>query len=210
MAHLWIKICGMTTPEAILAAAEAGADAVGFVFYEPSPRNLTIERAVELRAHVPRALQAVAVFLHPTRELVDSVVTAVRPDLVQADLADLERLGLPCSQIALPVVRSGSLPGALPPRVLLESARSGHGERADWGEARSLGAAREIVLAGGLHEGNVADAIAAATPWGVDVSSGVEVTRGRKDVDLIRRFVATARTAAASAGANRGESQDAY
>jgi phosphoribosylanthranilate isomerase len=210
MTHLWIKICGMTTPEAILAAADAGVDAVGFVFHEPSPRHLTIERAAELRAHVPRTLQAVAVFLHPTRELVDSVVTAVRPDLVQADLADLERLGLPCSQVALPVVRSGSLPAALPPRVLLESARSGHGERADWGEARTLGAAREVVLAGGLDADNVAAAIVAARPWGIDVSSGVEAIRGRKDVDLIRRFVATARTAAAGAGANRGESQDAY
>src|SRR5262245_54166344 len=151
MSRLWVKICGMTTPDAIAAAADAGADAVGFVFYAESPRHLTIDRAVELQAHVPSALQRVAVFLHPATALVQRVIAAVRPDWVQTDLEDLAALALPATQRTLPVIRSGGALNAatrLPARVLLESARSGHGERADWTEARALSATREVVLAG--------------------------------------------------------------
>jgi phosphoribosylanthranilate isomerase len=96
----------------------------------------------------------------------------------------------------LPVVRSGARPARLPSRVLLESARSGYGERADWTEARELGKCHEIVLAGGLDPDNVALAIETARPFGVDVSSGVESSRGKKDPALIERFVRTARRAA--------------
>jgi phosphoribosylanthranilate isomerase len=193
---LWIKICGMTTPEGIAAAAAARVDAVGFVFYEPSPRNLTLERALELQKLVPAGIARVAVFLHPRRELVDSVVAALRPDCVQLDLTDIAALRLPPSTVCLPVVRSGSVPAGLPQRLLLESPRSGAGERADWHEARALGDRHEVVLAGGLDADNVATAIATARPFGVDVSSGVEAVRGVKDPARIARFIAIARDAA--------------
>jgi phosphoribosylanthranilate isomerase len=198
MSKLWVKVCGMTTPEGIAAAADAGADAVGFVFYAASPRHLTIEHAVELQDCVPRGLQRVAVFLHPVPALVHSVISAVRPDCVQIDLEDLAALELPQTLSVLPVIRSGAArlaPARLPARVLLESARSGHGVPADWDEARAVSARHEVVLAGGLTVDNVAAAVRAVHPFGVDVSSGVESSRGVKDPKLIREFVAAAREA---------------
>jgi len=200
-ARLWVKICGMTDTAGIAAAAAAGADAVGFVFYAPSPRNLSVAQAVELQAAVPAGVRRVAVFLHPAATLVADVLARVRPDCLQLDLDDIVALDLPQTVECLPVVRSGAVPATLPDRILLESVRSGYGERADWAEARELSGRREVVLAGGLHADNVGLAIATARPFGVDVSSGVESARGIKDPALIDRFVKTARRAAHAASA---------
>ena len=195
--RLWIKVCGMRTREAIEAAALAGADAVGFVFHEASPRNLTIESASALQSHVPARVERVAVFLHPSQDLVDGVVAAIQPDWVQTDADDLATLRLPAGQRVLPVFRSGQArPALLPKRCLLESARSGAGERADWQEAARVTALTEVVLAGGLDAGNVAEAVRSVRPFGVDVSSGVESGRGVKDVGRIRDFIRAARAAA--------------
>jgi phosphoribosylanthranilate isomerase len=195
--RLWIKMCGMRTREAIEAAAQAGADAVGFVFHEDSPRNLTIESAAALQSHVPAGIERVAVFLHPSQELVDGVLATIHPDWVQTDAEDLATLRLPARQRVLPVLRSGqSRPALLPKRCLLESARSGAGERADWQEAANMAAMTEVVLAGGLDTGNVAEAVRSVRPFGVDVSSGVESARGVKDVVKIREFIRAARAAA--------------
>jgi phosphoribosylanthranilate isomerase len=200
-ARLWVKICGMTDAAGIAAAAAAGADAVGFVFYAPSPRNLSVTQAVELQAAVPAGVRRVAVFLHPAATLVAEVLERVRPDCLQLDLDDIAALDLPATVECLPVVRSGAVPARLPGRILLESVRSGYGERADWAEARELGGRREVVLAGGLDADNVELAIATARPFGVDVSSGVESARGIKDPTLIDRFVKTAQRAAHAASA---------
>ena len=195
--RLWIKVCGMRTREAIEAAAQAGADALGFVFHEASPRNLTVESASALQSCVPVGVERVAVFLHPSQDLVDGVVNAIQPDWVQTDAADLAALRLPAGQRVLPVFRSGQArPALLPKRCLLESARSGAGERADWQEAAYLAAITEVVLAGGLDAGNVAEAVRSVRPFGVDVSSGVESGRGVKDVVKIRDFIRAARAAA--------------
>jgi len=192
----WIKICGLSTAEAIRAAAEAGVQAMGFVFHAASPRNVSVAEGSALQREVPEGIERVAVFLHPSQALVDAVIEAVRPDWVQTDAEDLARLRLPSSQRVLPVVRSGLLaPVPLPARLLLESARSGSGEQADWSEAARLAAQVEIVLAGGLDATNVAKAIRLVRPFGVDVSSGVESGRGVKDPALIRIFVAAARAA---------------
>jgi phosphoribosylanthranilate isomerase len=211
MRGLWIKICGMRTVADVEVAAGAGADALGFVFHEPSPRHLSAADARELRAAVPPGVARVAVFLHPSQAQLDSAVEALRPDWLQADLADLERLVLPPGLRVLPVLRRiGSEPvfgpavrpdgdrktGSEPIfRVLLEGARSGHGERADWAQARALAARCELVLAGGLDPSNVGEAIRAVGPFGVDVSSGVERTRGVKDPARIREFIRAARAA---------------
>jgi phosphoribosylanthranilate isomerase len=197
VARLWIKICGMNTRESIEAAALAGADAVGFVFHEASPRNLTIESASALQSAVPVGVERVAVFLHPSQDLVDRVVTAIQPDWVQTDAVDMATLRLPVGQRVLPVFRSGQAqPELLPKRCLLESARSGAGERADWQEAANITAMTQVVLAGGLDAGNVAEAVRRVRPFGVDVSSGVESGRGVKDVVKIRDFIRAARAAA--------------
>jgi len=194
MPSLWIKICGMRSTGAVETAAAAGADALGFVFHEGSPRNLSPAAARELQRAVPPGVERVAVFLHPAQALVDAVLDAIEPDWLQADASDLPDLRLPAGLRVLPVLRHGVADGAeFPARVLFESARSGAGERADWGAAAGLAARTQLVLAGGLRPANVAAAVREVRPFGVDVSSGVERERGVKDAALIREFIRAAR-----------------
>ncbi len=199
MTRVWIKICGLTDGDAVAAAAEAGADAVGFVFHAASPRHLEPAAAAALAARVPGGIARVAVFLHPTQAEVDAALAAVEPDYVQTDAADFDYLRLPPGPRALPVLRSGAaVPVTMPARFIYESAHSGAGHRADWNSARTLAGRGELVLGGGLDAGNVAEAIRAVAPFGVDVSSGVERERGRKDPRLVTAFVTAARLAAAT------------
>lgn len=196
MTPLWVKICGLRTAAAIEVAAAEGASAVGFVFHDASPRNLALTAARELQRAVPAGVERVAVFLHPTQALVDAVLAAIEPDWLQTDAGDLPALRLPEGQRVLAVLRDGAVDAAtLPGRILFESARSGAGERADWAAARALAHATQLVLAGGLHPANVAEAVRAVRPFGVDVSSGVERERGVKDSALIREFIRAAREA---------------
>jgi len=198
MTRLWIKVCGLRTAEAVTAAVAAGADAVGFVFHASSPRNLAANEARTVAAAVPQGIEKVAVFLHPSQAEVDAAIDAVHPDWVQTDAADLAGLRLPAGQRVLPVYRTDRplpLLQGMPRRFLLESGRSGAGERADWNAAARMSAAGELVLAGGLDATTVENAIAVVRPFGIDVSSGVESTRGVKDAALIRNFVNAARAA---------------
>jgi phosphoribosylanthranilate isomerase len=197
MASLWIKICGLRGAAAIEVAAEAGADAVGFVFHAASPRHLEPAAARALQAAVPPGIERVAVFLHPSQALVDAVLEAIAPDWVQTDAEDLAGLRLPPGQRVLPVLRSGGRrPVPLPARCLYESGRSGAGERADWPAAAALACRTQLVLAGGLDPQSVAEAVRTVRPFGVDVSSGVERERGVKDATLVREFIRAAREAA--------------
>ncbi len=196
MTALWIKVCGLRTLEAIDAAVGAGADAVGFVFHDASPRNVALDDARALQRAVPAGIERVAVFLHPPQGLLDAVLTAIEPDWVQTDASDLTGLRLPAGQRVLPVLRSGVRdPGPLPPRCLFESSSSGSGERADWAAAARFARTSQLVLAGGLDPSNVGDAVRAVRPFGVDVSSGVESSRGVKDAARIREFIRSARAA---------------
>ena len=203
MAELWIKICGLRNRQAIDAAAEAQVQAMGFVFHESSPRNVSIAQACRLRSCVPRGIDRVAVFLRPSQELIDAALEALRPDWVQVDHGDLARLVFPAGQRVLPVLRTYSIAtgqAALPPIVLFEGVHSGAGERADWTAGEHLARLTQVVLAGGLDAANVAEAIRAVRPYGVDVSSGVESARGVKDAARIREFVRVARAAHARLG----------
>ena len=196
MAALWIKICGLRTATAIEVAAAAGANAVGFVFHDASPRNLSLAAARELQRAVPAGVERVAVFLHPSQALVDAVLAAIEPDWLQTDAGDLPGLRLPEGQRVLPVLRDDAVDAAaLPGRILFESARSGVGERPDWMVAAGLARDTQLVLAGGLHPANVAEAVRTVRPFGVDVSSGVERERGMKDAQLVREFIRAAREA---------------
>lgn len=198
MSTPWIKICGLTTPEGVAAALAQQVDAVGFVFHAASPRNVTPSRALELARDVPRGVMRVAVTMHPSQALVDEIAAVFRPDALQSDAEDFATLRLPWGMASLPVLRTGGArPGEWPDRFLYEGARSGAGATADWGEARRLAGTGELVLAGGLTPSNVADAVAAVRPFGVDVSSGVERAPGVKDSAKIRDFVQAARSAAA-------------
>jgi phosphoribosylanthranilate isomerase len=189
---LWIKICGLTTNEAVDAAVRTGVDAVGFVF-ATSKRQISAARAAELSRNVPSHVAKVAVMQHPSQALVDEVCAVFAPDILQADAEDFASLRLPANVQPMPVVREGQVLSTLPARMLYEGKVSGAGAKANWIIARTLAAQTQLVLAGGLSGANVAEAIVAVRPFGVDVSSGVESVPGVKDVTKIEQFVRAAR-----------------
>jgi phosphoribosylanthranilate isomerase len=194
---MFVKLCGMNSEAAVSAALEAGADALGFVL-APSVRRVSPTEARRLAAPARGRVCCVAVMLHPTAAEVDEVMQDFAPDALQTDLADEAMLSLEAIRIWWPVLRSGlALPTLLPRRVLFEGPVSGVGEAADWTMARSLASTTQLILAGGLHSGNVATAIRAVQPFGVDVSSGIESSPGRKCATRIHEFVRAARAAAA-------------
>lgn len=193
---LYVKICGLTDEAAVAAAVEAGADAIGFVF-AASPRRVTPARAAQLARAVPATVEVIAVCRHPDQSLVDEITAVLHPARLQTDAADYAQLVLPADLGWLPVLRSGSaIPKPLPARFLYEGAHSGTGSTADWDEAARLARPGGLLLAGGLGPANVAAALRAVRPAGVDVSSGVERAQGRKDPGLIREFVSNARAEA--------------
>ena len=195
---MWIKICGMTTAAGVSAAIAAGADAIGFVFAESS-RRLTPQTAARLARPARGRICRVAVTRHPTQTQVDEIVSTFAPDVLQSDAADFEGLRLPAELARLPVLRAGeAVPAVLAARVLFEGPASGAGTLTDWSAARGLARRTELVLAGGLNADNVAAAVAAVQPYGVDVSSGVEARPGEKSPAEIMRFVAAVRAAAAA------------
>ena len=191
---LWIKICGLTTPEAVEAALAAGADAIGFVFAE-SVRCVDTSAACRLAGPARGKVPCVAVTRHPEQPQVDEIIAGFRPDILQSDAQDLERLALPRELERLPVLRAWQAGQTLPRRLLFEGAVSGAGRACDWQVAAAAAQQAQLVLAGGLDPENVAGAIAAVRPFGVDVSSGVESRPGIKDPEAVMRFVAAARAA---------------
>jgi phosphoribosylanthranilate isomerase len=191
--RLWIKICGLTTPESVDAAVRAQVDAIGFVF-AASKREVTPTQAADLSSAVPRSIERVAVMQHPTQARLDDMLAIFRPDILQTDIEDLVGLRLPAMLRIHPVIRAGrELPQQLPARILFEGPVSGAGATADWSLAARLAERTELILAGGLNPENVADAIRIVNPFGVDVSSGVEGAPGIKDPALVMRFVSAAR-----------------
>lgn len=192
---IWVKVCGLTTADAVAAAVDAGVNAVGFVFAE-SKRRVTAVQAAELARDVPRHIVRVAVMLHPSQAELDEVWSQFRPEVLQTDADDLATLQVPAGLQVTPVFRAGRvLPATLPTRLLFEGPVSGTGETTDWSAAASLAARTQLILAGGLKPANVAEAIAIARPFGVDVSSGVEARPGVKDPQKIYDFVRNARAA---------------
>jgi len=194
---MWIKICGLTSAAAVNTALELQVEALGFVF-SPSVRQLSSARARELAERARGRARCVAVTRHPTQALVDEILQGFAPDVLQSDLEDLAALRLPATLELLPVVRDvAAPPPRLPVRLLFEGARSGAGVPGDWNAAAALAPRTQLILAGGLSPGNVAAAIAAVRPFGVDVSSGVEERPGVKSPAAMEQFVRAARAAAA-------------
>jgi len=192
---MWVKICGLTTPDAVEAALAAGVEAIGFVFAE-SPRRVTPQAAARLAQAARGRAACVAVTRHPAQGAVDEILAVLDPDILQSDAADLRSLSLPARLQLLPVLRaSGPGEAPLPTRLLFKGPRSGTGVPCDWDAARQLAQRSQLVLAGGLDADNVAAAIAQVRPFGVDVSSGVEDRPGIKSPAAIARFVAAARNA---------------
>jgi phosphoribosylanthranilate isomerase len=200
-----IKICGITRTQDAVAAAEAGADAIGLVFYPPSPRFVSIERAIELRDVLPPFVQTVALFVNPERVAVDEVIARVRPSMLQ--FHGEETPGF-CAGFGVPWLKACRV---RPEVDLLEYFRSypgaagwladafvegygGAGQSFDW----SLVPAqrdRPLVLSGGLTSENAGEAVRRVRPWAVDVSSGVESAKGIKDAAKIAAFIQEVRNA---------------
>jgi phosphoribosylanthranilate isomerase len=190
---IWIKICGLTTPDAVAAALDAGADAIGFVFAK-SVRQVSPDVALRLAAPARGRVRCVAVTRHPGQHDIDDIVSIFKPDVLQTDSIDLPSLRLPAQLELLPVLRGvGDESDTLPPRLLFEGITSGAGVPCDWTAARRVARRAELVLAGGLNPSNVAAAIEAVQPFGVDVSTGVEVRPGVKSPVEIANFVRAAR-----------------
>lgn len=193
---IFIKICGMTTPVAVDASLSCEVDAIGFVFAQ-SVRQVTTRRANELAASARHKAACVAVTRHPTRAQVEEILRDFKPDILQTDIDDIEKLALPKTLSVLPVMRPGPQRACvLPGRVLFEGPVSGSGQTTDWNTAAELSQRAQVILAGGLDPLNVGIAVRRVRPFGVDVSSGVEEQPGIKSSGKIEKFVAAARLAA--------------
>lgn len=195
---MFVKICGLKTEAAVKAAVDAGADALGFVFAD-SPRRVTPEHAATLVKGLPQQIAKVAVMLRPTPAEWNHVRDVFAPDWLQTDAEDFSPLQIPASVGRLPVYRDTATTDfdgydfAWPEHVLFEGPRSGAGMLPNWDHAAQIARQTCVILAGGLAPENVREAILHVHPWGVDVSSGVEVSPGVKDVNRIAAFVAAAR-----------------
>jgi phosphoribosylanthranilate isomerase len=189
---LFVKICGITDVVSARAAVEAGADAIGLVL-TTSPRRVTPGTATAIASEVPPEMLKVAVFRETTTDEVRRELGPFVPDLVQADhrsAVAIDGIGF------LPVFRDGAdapPPGSL---FLYEGPESGVGRMVDQERAAVMARRGRMILAGGLDAGNVGRVVATVRPFGVDVSSGVETSPGRKDLSMIEEFVAAAREAA--------------
>lgn len=193
---IFVKICGLQSRDDVAAACTAGADAVGFVFADSIRRVTPAEAGAACEAMPPGVLR-VAVMQHPENDEWRAVLKAYRPDVLQTDAGDFVLLDVPQTVSRWPVYREGkdALDGPLPDMFLYEGGKSGSGETVDWDRAADVARRGRMILAGGLSAGNVATAVRAVRPFGIDVSSGVESAPGQKDPARIRQFLEAARAA---------------
>jgi phosphoribosylanthranilate isomerase len=211
-----VKICGLSTPETLDVALDAGADMVGFVFFPPSPRHLEFEAARTLGRRVRGRAQKVALTVDADEAFLAAAIQALQPDILQLHGAESighiqavrQMFGLPVMK-ALPIAVKDDLGRIVPyasvadrllfdARAPREATRPGGlGNAFDWHLLAGVDPGVPYMLSGGLDAGNVGEALRITRASGVDVSSGVERTPGIKDPDKIRVFVSTARAAAA-------------
>ena len=185
-----VKICGLSTKEAVETAVSAGADYIGFVF-APSKRQVTLEQATELAEIIPTNVKKVGVFVSPSRSELLEAIEKVGLDLVQVHSRVADDLfdDLPCASIqAVQVDGNGHVPNSQADYLLFDAPVAGSGQTFDWGLLDTKDLSQPFFIAGGLNEDNIEEAIQHFTPFAVDVSSGVE-TDGQKDHEKIRRFI---------------------
>lgn len=214
-----IKICGLTREADVDAAVEAGADAIGFVLWSGSARHVTLARAAELARRLPPFVMPVGLFVNATPPEIDAACTAIPNLLLQFHGDETPAQCDAASTGRRPYMRAArmkpgfdlldfaqSYPNAQ--AILLDAHVEGYGGGGkvfDWSLVPS-GVLRPVVLSGGLSPANVIDGVLRVRPWAVDVSSGVEVGKGLKDAELMRRFCEAVREAdARRADADRGE-----
>ena len=212
MSLLAVKICGLSTRETLDAALDAGADMVGFVFFPPSPRHIALETARELGRQVRGRAQKVALTVDADDATLAALVEALQPDILQlhghetpARVTEIKRQFGRQVMKALPVERAADLAilpdyTAVADRILFDARPpkgatrpGGLGAVFDWHLLENLDLTLPCMVSGGLHAGNVAEAIRVTRAHGVDISSGVERAPGVKDVEMIREFIRAAR-----------------
>jgi phosphoribosylanthranilate isomerase len=215
-----IKICGLTREQDVDAAVQAGADAIGFILYPASPRHVSVERAAQLARRLPPFVTPVLLFVNEPAQSVLAARAAVAGAVVQFHGDETPEQ---CNAVGPSYIRAARIPldGAaacfdlvkyaqqysLAQAILLDAHVDGYGgsgKTFNWslisnqlapGPARTLAAPCQIVLSGGLTAANVIDGILQLRPWAVDVSSGVEASKGLKDPEKIHQFVAAVRLA---------------
>ena len=209
-----VKICGITNPVDADVAVEAGADLLGFILYQRSPRSVAVEDAARIIETLPETVQCVGVFVNAMPKEIRRIMAGAgfdyaqlhgheTPESVQAFSGRAYKALRPenSGQAQAQAAAYGLLGVSPGPALLIDAydagAYGGTGKKADWQTAAKL--ARRfpgLLLAGGLTPENVAAAVATVNPWGVDVASGVEISPGRKDHAAVRRFVRHAKDAA--------------
>jgi phosphoribosylanthranilate isomerase len=209
---LIVKICGLSTRETLDVALQAGADMVGFVFFPPSPRHISLGTARELGRQAKGRAIKVALTVDADDATLANIVEALQPDMLQlhgketvARLRDIRQsFGLPVMKVLAVETAAdlAPLPGyaAVADRILFDARAPKHATRPgglgavfDWHVLENLELKLPFMVSGGLHAGNVAEAVRVSRADGVDVSSGVERTPGIKDPDMIRNFIRAAR-----------------
>ncbi|WP_278956750.1 phosphoribosylanthranilate isomerase [Aquipseudomonas alcaligenes] len=204
MTAVRVKICGITRVEDALAAAAAGADAIGLVFYAKSPRAVDIEQAREILAALPPFVTSVGLFVDAERSELERILASVPLDLLQfhgdESVQQCEAFGRPYikalrvkagDDIAAQVARYPSAQGILLD-AYVEGVPGGTGEAFDWSLIPQT-LSKPLILAGGLRPDNVAEAVSRVRPYAVDVSGGVEASKGVKDVEKVDAFIRAAR-----------------
>ena len=208
-----VKICGITSLDDALMAVEAGADALGFVFFEKSPRYLSPEVAARIIESIPPMVQVVGLFVNAELDFVNRTADSCGLDIVQLHGDESPAY---CRLVRRRVMKAFRVRG---PESLVSladyhvaaylldayspNAYGGTGESFDWDCAAAAKEQGAIVLAGGLNPGNIALAVAKVAPYAVDVSSGVESSPGCKDPEKVRRFIQEAKKAVPQAQKHR-------
>ena len=225
---LIVKICGLSTAEALDVALDESADMVGFVFFEPSPRHISFEAARLLGERVRSRAQKVALTVDADDAWFDAIMQSLRPDMLQLHgnetaarvTALKQRFGLPAMK-AVPIAQKDDLALAanyiaVADRILFDARApkdatrpGGLGKAFDWRLLKNLALGVPFMLSGGLDAGNVAEALRVTRAPGVDVSSGVERAPGEKDPGKIRAFIRAARKAALASALPGGKKSPA-
>ncbi|HPQ42692.1 MAG TPA: phosphoribosylanthranilate isomerase [Syntrophales bacterium] len=201
-----IKICGITSLDDAMAACEAGADALGFIFYQRSPRYLSPKRAREIIGKLPQEVAKVGVFVNDQPERIEHISGICGLDFLQFHGDETPRF---CSRFpAATVIKALSPQSAAdleqltdyPVRAILVDAVApglygGTGKISNWGLAGTIGETHPLILSGGLNSSNIEDAITAVSPRAVDINSGVESSPGKKDHDKVREIIRIIRSA---------------
>lgn len=208
-----VKICGLSTPETVRAAVDAGASHTGFMFYERSPRNVTVGEAADLRALLPADVEAVSILVNAEDAFIQAVVEGMRPDLLQLHGSETpERVAEIKNRTGVRVMKVVSVADAddvatadlyekvadlllfdaKPPKSMANALPGGNALSFDWSLIADVPHRLPWMLSGGLTPDNVAEAITRTGARMVDVSSGVEDAPGRKNEALIRAFIEAA------------------